>query len=145
MNTAIISHVGQSAGISFAVPINGIRRILEPLIRDGRVIRADLGIARFLATGKGLLVVSLVRGGPAERAGIQGVKVRVEQVEPGFIRRSIDPESADLIVAIDHNRVRSLEELLTEVEKHQPGEVVRITVVRDGRPTDVPVQLGQSS
>ena len=145
MNTAIISHVGQSAGISFAVPINGIRRILEPLIRDGRVIRADLGIARFLATGKGLLVVSLVRGGPAERAGIQGVKVRVEQVEPGFIRRSIDPETADLIVAIDHNRVRSLEELLTEVEKHQPGEVVRITVVRDGRPTDVPVQLGQSS
>jgi S1-C subfamily serine protease len=145
MNTAIISHVGQSAGISFAVPINGIRRILEPLIRDGRVIRADLGIARFLATGKGLLVVSLVRGGPAERAGIQGVKVRVEQLEPGFIRRSIDPESADLIVAVDHNRVRSLEELLTEIEKHQPGEVVRITVVRDGTPKDIPVQLGRSS
>jgi S1-C subfamily serine protease len=145
MNTAIVSHVGQSAGISFAVPINGIRRILDPLIRDGRVIRADLGIARFLATGKGLLVVSLVQGGPADRAGIQGVKVRVEQVAPGFIRRSIDPDAADLIVAVDHNRVRTLEELLTEVEKHQPGEVVRITVVRDGNPMDVPVQLGQSS
>jgi S1-C subfamily serine protease len=145
MNTAILSSVGQSAGISFAVPINGIRRILDQLIRNGRVIRADLGIARFLATPKGLLVVSLVKGGPADRAGVQGVKVRVEQVAPGFIRRSIDPESADLIVAVDHARVRTLEELLTEIEKHQPGEDVRVTVVRDGRPMDVTVQLGQSS
>jgi S1-C subfamily serine protease len=145
MNTAIVSHVGQSAGISFAVPINGIRRILEQLIRNGRVIRADLGLTRVLATGKGLLVVSLVEGGPADRAGIQGVKVRIERLAPGYVRRSIDPDAADLIVAIDHQRVRTLEELLTEVEKHQPGEVVRITVVRDGQPTDVPVRLGQSS
>jgi S1-C subfamily serine protease len=144
MNTAIVSQVGQSAGISFAVPINGIRRILDQLIRNGRVIRADLGITRFLATGKGLLVVAVSEGGPADRAGIQGVKVRIER-GPGFLRRSIDPDSADLIVAIDHQRVRTLEELLTEVEKHQPGEVVRITVVRDGQPMDVSVHLGQSS
>ncbi len=144
MNTAIVSQVGQSAGISFAVPINGIRRILDQLIRDGHVTRADLGIARFLATGKGLLVVSLVKGGPADRAGIQGVKVRVEQIAPGFLRRSIDPDAADLIVAVDHVRVRTLEELLTEIEKHQPGETIRITVVRDGQPMDVSVQLGQS-
>ncbi len=145
MNTAIVSQVGQSAGISFAVPINGIRRILDQLIRDGHVTRADLGIARFLATGKGLLVVSLVKGGPADRAGIQGVKVRVEQIAPGFLRRSIDPDAADLIVAVEHVRVRTLEELLTEIEKHQPGETVRITVVRNGEPMDVSVQLGQSS
>ncbi len=79
MNTAIVSQVGQSAGISFAVPINGIVRILDPLIRNGRVIRADLGISRFYATGKGLLIVSLVEGGPAEQAGLLGVQVRVEQ------------------------------------------------------------------
>jgi S1-C subfamily serine protease len=145
MNTAIVSHVGQSAGISFAVPINGIRRILDQLIRNGRVIRADLGITRLLATVKGLLVVALADGGPAARAGIRGVQVRVEQIAPGFIRRSIDPDSADLIVAVDHQRVRTLEELLTEVEKHQPGEVVRITVVRDGQPIDISVRLGQSS
>jgi S1-C subfamily serine protease len=145
MNTAIVSHVGQSAGISFAVPINGIRRILDPLIHNGRVIRADLGIRRFLATGKGLLVVSVVEGGPADQAGIQGIKVRLEQLAPGFVRRSLDPDSADLIVAVDHQRVKSLEELLTEVEKHQPGEVVRITVVRDGQPIDIDVHLGQSS
>jgi S1-C subfamily serine protease len=145
MNTAIVSHVGQSAGISFAVPINGIRRILDPLIRNGRVIRADLGIRRFLATGKGLLVVSMVEGGPAEQAGIQGVKVRIERLGPGIISRTVDPDSADLIVAVDHVRVRTLEELLTEVEKHRPGDAARITVVRDGQPMDISFRLGQSS
>jgi S1-C subfamily serine protease len=144
INTAIVSQVGQSAGISFAVPINGIRRNLDQLIHNGRVIRADLGIRRFLATGQGLLVVSLIEGGPAEQAGLQGVKLRIER-GPGFIRRSLDPDSADLIVAVDHRRVRTLEELLTEVEKHRPGEVARITVVRDGQPMDVEVRLGQSS
>ena len=56
MNTAIVSQVGQSAGISFAVPINGITRILKPLIEKGRVIRADLGITSVYATENGLLV-----------------------------------------------------------------------------------------
>ena len=56
MNTAILSQVGQSAGISFAVPINAIARILKPLIEHGRVIRADLGITRVFTTSEGLLV-----------------------------------------------------------------------------------------
>ena len=80
MNTAIVSQVGQSAGISFAVPINSITRILGQLIENGRVIRADLGITRVYSTGEGLLVVSLVEGGPGEQAGIQPVRIRVERL-----------------------------------------------------------------
>jgi S1-C subfamily serine protease len=144
MNTAIISNVGQSAGISFAVPINPIARILRQLIENGRVIRGDLGIARVYATGEGLLVVSVVDRGPAERAGIQPAKMRIEQIAPGLVRKSLDPDSADLIVAIEHKRVRTVEELLTEVEKHRPGEAIRVTVVRDGQPMDIRVQLGES-
>jgi S1-C subfamily serine protease len=144
MNTAIVSQVGQSAGISFAVPINAISRILQQLIENGRVIRADLGITHVYATGEGLLVRAVVEGGPAERAGIQPVRMRVERLAPGIIRRSLDPDSADLIVAIEHKRVRTVEELLTEVEKHRPGETIRVTVVRDGKPVDIPVRLGQS-
>ena len=121
MNTAIISQVGQSAGISFAVPINSITRILTQLIENGRVIRADLGITRVYATGEGLLVVAMAEGGPAERAGIRPAQVRVERFGPRFVRRYLDPDSADLIVAIEHKRVKTVEELLTEVEKHQPG------------------------
>ena len=144
MNTAIVSHVGQSAGISFAVPVNAISRILDQLIKNGRVIRADLGITKIYATGEGLLVLAIVEGGPAEQAGLQPVRMKVERIAPGVIRRSLDPESADLIVAINHKRVRSVEELLTEVEKHRPGENVRLTVVRDGQPVDIVVQLGRS-
>jgi S1-C subfamily serine protease len=145
MNTAIVSQVGQSAGISFAVPINGILRILDQLIQNGRVIRADLGVTRFYTTGRGLLVVAMNEGGPAERAGIQGVRLKVERLGPGMIRRSLDIDSADLIVAIEHRRVRTVEELLTEVEKHRPGETIQVTVVRDGQPRDIPVRLGESS
>ncbi|QEH32901.1 Putative serine protease HtrA [Aquisphaera giovannonii] len=144
MNTAIVSQVGQSAGISFAVPINAITRILKALIEDGRVIRGDLGIARVYATGEGLLVMQLVQGGPAEEAGIQPAQVRQERLGMGFVRRYLDTDSADLIVAIEHRRVRTVDELLNEVEKNRPGTAVRVTVVRDGKPMDISVTLGES-
>ena len=89
MNTAIISQVGQSAGISFAVPINSITRILQPLIQNGRVIRADLGITRVYATGEGLLVMALNEGGPAEKAGIQPAQIKEEQLGLFFAAMSI--------------------------------------------------------
>ena len=143
MNTAIISQVGQSAGISFAVPINAISRILPQLIEKGRVIRADLGITRVYATGEGLLVMALVDEGPAQQAGIQAAQIREERLGL-FVRRYLDTDSADLIVAIEHKRVRTVDELLTEVEKHPPGKVIRVTVVRDGKPIDIEVTLGRS-
>ena len=144
LNTAIVSQVGQSAGISFAVPISSISRILEQLIVNGRVIRADLGITRVYSTEAGLLVLDLVEDGPAEKAGIRPIRVRTERIAPGIVRRSLDRESADLIVAIEHKRVHTVEELLTEVEKHRPGDTIRVTVVRDGQPLDVSVKLGRS-
>ncbi len=143
MNTAIVSQVGQSAGISFAVPINSIARILKPLIEDGRVTRADLGISRVFTTNDGLLVLGLADGGPAERAGIQAIKLRVVRHGMALVRR-LDPESADLIVAVDGKRVHSVEELLTEVEAHAPGGVVNLTIIRQGHTRDVPVTLGKS-
>jgi len=144
MNTAIISSVGQSAGVSFAVPINSISRILKPLIENGRVVRADLGLTRVYTTDAGLLVLALVEGGPAEQAGIRPIQMKIERIGPGILRRSLDPESADLIVAVEHKRVKTLDELFTEVEKHQPGDTVRVTVIRDGKPMDIPVTLGSS-
>lgn len=144
MNTAIISQVGQSAGISFAVPISAIRRIIAPLIEHGRVIRADLGIASVFTTGEGLLVRGLVEDGPAERAGIQPIRVKLVRYGGAIIRR-LDPESADVIVAIDGKRVQNVDELLTEVESHSPGQVIHVTVLRGGRSIEVPVTLGQSS
>jgi S1-C subfamily serine protease len=144
MNTAILSQVGQSAGISFAVPINSIQRILKPLIEYGRVIRADLGITRVYSTGQGLLVLEVAEGGPAEQAGIRPIQLKVLRYGSALVQR-LDPDSADLIVAVDHKRVHNVDELLTEVEKHSPGEAALVTVVRSGKPMDILVKnLGRS-
>ncbi|WP_406697186.1 trypsin-like peptidase domain-containing protein [Singulisphaera sp. Ch08] len=143
MNTAIMSQVGQSAGISFAVPINAIARIIKPLIEHGRVIRADLGITRVFTTNEGLVVLGLVEDGPAERAGIQPIQVKVVRYGGALVRK-LDPESADILVAIDGKPVHNVDELLTEVESHAPGQVAKVTVLRGGRTLEIRVTLGQS-
>ena len=143
MNTAIVSQVGQSAGISFAVPINAIHRILRSLIENGRVIRADLGLTRVYRRGDGLLVLGVAEGGPADRAGVKAIGMKLLRYGGGVIRR-LDPAIADVILAIDGKRVTSVDELLTEVESHAPGETVNLTIERGGKTIEVPVRLGQS-
>ncbi len=143
ITTAIVGRVGQSAGIGFAVPINGIKRILDQLIEHGRVIRADLGIARVLTTESGLVLLDLVEGGPAERAGLQGMSFRVRRYGPYRIEQP-DQESADRLVAINGKEIRDVDELLTEVERHAPGDTVRVRVLRRGRLLDIDVTLGAS-
>ena len=66
--------------------------------------------------------MAMAEGGPAEQAGIQPAQVKDRTLRPGFVRRYLDTDSADLIVAIEHKRVKTVDELLTEVEKHQPGD-----------------------
>jgi len=143
MTTAIISQVGQSAGIGFAVPINAIKRILDELIDHGRVIRADLGIRKVMATDEGLLVVSVEEESAADRAGIRPMQVRVYRVGPYRVPKP-DPDSADIIVAVDGRAVHSVDELLEAVEAHAPGEEAVVTVLRDGQLQEVTVTLGTS-
>ena len=143
INTAILSSVGQSAGISFAVPINAIQRILKPLIEVGKVTRADIGINRVFTSRDGLMVLGLVEGGPAEKAGIIPIQAQVIR-RGGFITRRLDPDTADLIIAVNGRRVQTVEELLIEVELHAPGEVVDVSLIRGGRAVDVKVTLGES-
>lgn len=144
MNTAILSQVGQSAGIGFTVPINSIKRILRPLIEEGRVVRADLGLSRIYRTPQGLLVLAVVEDGPADRAGLRPIQFRRYRYGK-FVETRPDPESADLIVAIDGKPVKTYEDLLTEVEAHAPGEKVVVTVIRKGHEAEVAVTLGRSS
>jgi S1-C subfamily serine protease len=144
MNTAIFSKVGQSAGISFAVPIAHIRRVLEPLIRDGKVVRADIGIRRVYGLDEGLLIVELAEGGPAERAGLRAIEIEVVRRGP-FVEQRADPTTADVIVAVEGVKVRTVDQLLTEVEAYEPGKTIIVTVQRRGRAIDVPVTLGRSS
>ncbi len=143
MNTAILSQVGQSSGIGFAVPITSIKRILRPLIEKGRVIRGDLGLTRVYRTGDGLLVLGVTDGGPADHAGLRPLQFR--QIRRGnFITSKPDPNSADLIVAINGKPVHTSDELLAEVEVYPPGTEVVVTVVRNAKTVQVSVTLGES-
>ena len=60
-----------------------------------------------------------------------------------MVRRP-DIESADVILAIDGKPVRNVEELLTEVETHKPGDTVELTILRAGQTLVVPVRLEAS-
>lgn len=144
MNTAIASRTGQSAGVSFAIPVATLQRIVPQLILKGRVTRADAGVARVYQTEAGLLVAGLVPGGAAETAGIRGFKVVRERRRQGpfmaeFTR--VDRSSADTIVAVAGKPVKTVDDFLSAVETRTPGEHVLVTVEREGRRLDIPVVL----
>ena len=143
MNTAIAnpSGTGESTGVGFSIPANTLRRVVPQLIRNGKIVRADLGIASVFETNQGLFVAKLVPGGPAERAGIRGFETRFERFRGVLIQRT-DRSGADLIVGVDGQPVVSADELLTAVEKHQPGEQAIVTVIRKEGEVHVPVVLG---
>src|SRR5436305_9091085 len=82
INTIIASTVGQSAGIGFAIPINTAKAVLNDLVTLGRVRRPALGVRTIpitpelapemgLAADHGLLVVQVIPGSAAERAGLR--------------------------------------------------------------------------
>lgn len=144
MNTAIASRTGESAGVGFAIPVNTIARVVPELMRNGRVIRPEIGIGRTYQTERGLLVATLVPGGAAERAGLRGFRVvRQRRQEGPFVyeKQYIDRSKADLIVAIDGQPIQTLDDLLSVVESKRPGDTVVLGVVREGKRLDVPVKL----
>jgi len=147
MNTAIASRTGDDSGVGFSIPVNTIKRVVPQLIEKGRVTRPDLGIARVLQTDTGLLIAATTPGGPADRAGLQGFRVIREQTRRGpyiMERTKIDQSQADLVIGINGQRVRTVDDMLSLVEQNQPGERVLVSVVRQGTQLDVEVVLGES-
>jgi S1-C subfamily serine protease len=144
MNTAIASATGQSAGVGFAIPAANIARVLPQLIERGHVIRPDAGITRVLQTEDGLLIATITPGGPAEQAGLRGFRIARQQRRQGpftYSTNTIDRNAADLIVAVDGEKVVTAEDFLSLVEARQPGQEVVITVIRGGNQVKVPLRL----
>jgi S1-C subfamily serine protease len=143
MNTAIASRTGQSAGVGFAIPVNLIGRIVPQLIRKGHIVRPEVGISRVYQTEEGLRVALLAPGGPAERAGLRGPQTVRKRRGP-FVLERIDRSAADLIIAVDGKDAKTADEFLGLVERHEPGEEVVLTVIREKRELRIPVRLGSS-
>ena len=143
VTTAIYSKVQQSSGIGFAIPINIVKRVVPQLIAHGAVLRPNLGIVKVLPTELGLMIVMVEADGPALQAGLKGPQVqRFEQ--NGWAFQKVDNSAADTIVGIDNQPVHSVDDLLSYVETKKPGQVVTLSVLRQGKLTKIPVKLAES-
>jgi len=139
VNTAIFSPSGAYAGIGFAIPVDEVNRVVPRLIRDGKLVRPALGIQAAppqlhasLGLPKGVAVLGVVPEGAAEAAGVKAF-------QRGAAGEII---AGDIITAVGGKQVASLDELLEALERHQPGETVKLTVLREGKPADLSVRLG---
>ena len=141
MNTAIAAETRQSAGIGFAIPTRLIVRTVPELLEHGRVVRGVIGIDQLAEAPQGLRIHRLVPGGAAEQAGIRGPLVRVRQEGP-YIIREIDPQAADILVALDGQPIDSAADFNVFLDGRKPGETVEVTVMRDGELVKINVTLG---
>ena len=149
INTMIASNVGQNAGIGFAIPVNTAKAVLNDLLTLGRVRRPALGVVTIpispdiadqlgLAADYGLLIVQVLPGGAAARAGLKG------GTERAYLGNMPITIGGDLIVAIDDEDVRDQQELSHVMNSHRAGDTVKITIYRGKRKMDVQVTLGEA-
>jgi S1-C subfamily serine protease len=137
VNTQIASPSGASAGVGFAVPVDTVNRVVPQLIQHGQVMRPQLGIAAgnewaLRRVGvDGVLVMSVAQGSPADRAGVRGTY----RAEDGTL------VLGDVIQGLDGEAIASLDDLYAVLERHQPGDVVKLRLLREGRPQEVEVKL----
>ncbi|RJQ46600.1 MAG: DegQ family serine endoprotease [Nitrospiraceae bacterium] len=141
VNTAIFSRTGGYQGIGFAVPSNMAKSVMTQLINKGRVTRGWLGItiqnftpelAKEFGLSKtaGALVTEIMKGSPAEKAGLR---------------------RGDIITEIDSKGIKNVESLRNTIAQSNVGSTIELTVVRDGKTmtinatiTEFPQDLAQA-
>ncbi|MFB3046551.1 MAG: trypsin-like peptidase domain-containing protein [Acidiferrobacterales bacterium] len=121
INTAIYSRSGGSQGIGFAIPVSLAQNVLQDIIEHGRALRGWLGIearaitpelARSLGLldTRGVLVVGILRDGPAHQAGLQ----------PG-----------DVILTIDDKTIAEAADALLAISSRKPGSRIKLHITRN--------------
>jgi S1-C subfamily serine protease len=135
-------------GIGFAVPVNTVRNIAAQIISTGKVAHAYLGVETAPITpeltklyhlpASGLIIQAVVGGGPAKRAGLAGGSTSV--VVNGESYRL----GGDVIVGVDGAPVSAFEQLRDAIARKQPGDTIKLEVVRNGSKKSVSVKLGQA-
>ena len=138
VNTTIISGSRSNSGVGFAIPVNTVRRVVEQLIRFGKVVRPTLGVynfsdeqARYLDVERGVVIRNVVKDSGAAVAGLRGVReLRNRRFALG-----------DVIVGIAKDAVDDEDDLLNALEKFKAGDKVKVSILRDGKEKTVTVKL----
>src|SRR5437870_1514621 len=134
VNTAIFSsRAGGSMGIGFAIPVSTAKMVLEQIVKSGSVTRGWIGVelqeltppiaeSLRLATARGALVGGVLRGGPADKAG----------VKPG-----------DVVIEIQGKPVADSVGLLNLVAALAPGQSAKLKLKRQGQDVDASITVGR--
>jgi len=133
INSAIYSQTGGSVGIGFAIPVSTAKTVLDAIVKHGQVVRGWIGVesqditpdlADSFGLGRdhGAIIAGVVRGGPADRAGVR----------PG-----------DILVSVQGKKVANTNDMLNLVANLAPGDTATMTVMRKNRETRVDVTVGR--
>jgi len=133
INTAIFSRSGGSMGIGFAIPVSTAKMVLEQIVKSGSVTRGWIGVevqeitppvaeSFKLGSTRGALIAGVLRGGPADKAG----------VKPG-----------DVLVEVEGKPVSDPSAMLNLVAALAPGAPAKVKLMRQGRDIDTSVTVGR--
>ncbi|HYJ20537.1 MAG TPA: trypsin-like peptidase domain-containing protein [Solirubrobacterales bacterium] len=138
---------GGNVGIGFAIPIDTVKAEIQELKTTGEVdhaflgisggtITADLAKAINLPVEEGVIVQSVVKGGPADKAGIEGgnTSATIDGAEVSL--------GGDVITKVEGKKVTSMDEIVEIVNEADPGDEIELTILRDGSTKTATVTLG---
>jgi len=148
INQQIETNSGANDGVGFAVPISAVKRSITQLREDGEAEYAYIGVSSQplypqLARKLGLdatfggLVSEVVAGGPAEEAGIEGGDDKVRFQAAQYLA------GGDLILQVDGHDIVGPNDLGEIIAARQPGEVVAVTLLRNGERKELELKLGK--
>jgi S1-C subfamily serine protease len=153
MNTAIFSNTGAYAGVGFAIPSNDMLRIIPSLIKSGSYEHPWLGISGFKLSPdlsesfglprnyKGVIIDNVVKNGPADRAGLNGITI---QVDRDGRQQIIDK---DILIGVDNVPVTRIDDVISYLDINKKvgdsinlvvnrnGQVLKLTAILSPRPT----------
>ena len=147
INTAIQSLTGEFVGIGFAVPSNTVSKIVPALIEDGKYhhpwigitgqdIDPDLAQALQLKQAKGFMIITVVDGSPADKAGLKGRTITLEVGDKKY------PAGGDIIISVDDKEVRKISDILIHLQREKSvGDTMVLGVLRDGEFLHITLEL----
>ena len=133
INTAIFSRTGSSTGIGFAIPVSTAKMVLDQIVKSGTVTRGWIGVevqeitppvaeSFKLGASRGALIAGVLRGGPADKAG----------VKPG-----------DVLTEVQGKPVADPAGMLNLIAALAPGQSAKVKLKRKGNDVDATITVGR--
>ncbi|MFA7268212.1 MAG: Do family serine endopeptidase [Sterolibacterium sp.] len=133
INTAIFSQSGGSMGIGFAIPVSLAKSVMEQIIRSGTVTRGWIGVevqeitdelaeSFNLPNTQGALIAGVMRGSPADRAGIR----------PG-----------DILLSVAGKPIGDAQSMIELISAQTPGQQTQLKIRRTGKEVDIAVTIAK--